>query len=101
MSNYKDMADLELDEASMAILERFSAEFRLPKEGILILALADVAQEDGESLEELGMMGISGEQFLTNLIDEYEKSPPKTEEEHKEFVEHLRYAAQFMTTRTI
>lgn len=93
-----EIIDIELDEKSDKKLRELCEAMHLPASGVIILALQSAI---GEYTEDKAIKTISGEEFLNNVINKFESSPPENEEDLEYFLDKLRYAAQFMTTRQI
>lgn len=91
--------DSELSEQGQADLAALMGIFRLPANGVALMAIREVASEVAP--DEEVFKGVTGEDFLLGIADRFERKPPATLEEQVEFAGMLRYAAQFMTTRII
>lgn len=90
--------DFELDGETTALVDQYSNEWKLPKTAVPILAIQNIMiEQDPEFSKQLK----TGEQFLLDIADKFEKKPPKNKKDVHEFAELLRYASQFMTTRLV
>lgn len=91
--------DTELSKEGQADLAALMEIFKLPANGVALMAIREVASEVAP--DEEVFKGVTGEAFLLGIADHFERKPPATHEEQAEFAGMLRYAAQFMTTRII